>query len=85
MAEFVDDDETEDGRKSQVYRWRDFEDDACSKSEVLENAVRAFTNTGRRSRTSEYANSYDSSHGYIHLLPSEKDLLWSVRVKVCCT
>jgi hypothetical protein len=83
MAEFVDDDETEDGGKSQVYRWRDFEDDAYSESEVLENAVQAFTNTGRRSRTSKYADSYDSSRGYIHLLPSEKDLLWSVRVKVC--
>ena len=46
MAEFVDDDEIEDGRKSHVYRWRDFEDDACSESEVLEDAVWAFTNTG---------------------------------------
>jgi hypothetical protein len=83
MAEFVNDDEIEDGGQPQVYRWRDFEDDACSESDVLNNEVRAFTDPGRRSHTSQYADKYDSSRGYIHLLPREEDLLWSVRVKVC--
>jgi hypothetical protein len=82
MAAFVEDDEIEDGRKSHVYLWKDFEDDACSESAVLANIAQDFADRGRCSRTTKYADMYDSSHGFIHLLPSEKDLIWSVRVKV---
>jgi hypothetical protein len=82
IAEFVEDDENEDYRtsESQLYRWRDLEDNLCS--EGLENVAQAFKNRDRCSRTSEYIDAYDSSDGFIHLLPSEKDTVWSVRVKV---
>jgi hypothetical protein len=80
IAEFVNDDENEDDRTSQIYRWRDLEHNVCS--EVLENAAQAFKNRDRCSRTSEYVDAHDSSDGFIHLLPREKDIVWSVRVKV---
>jgi hypothetical protein len=44
IAEFVEDDENEDYRtsESQLYRWRDLEDNLCS--EGLENVAQTFKN-----------------------------------------
>jgi hypothetical protein len=46
MAAFVEDDKIEDGRKSHVYLWKDFEDDACSESAVLANIAQDFADRG---------------------------------------
>jgi hypothetical protein len=81
ITEFVEDDEIADDRMSQLYRWRDLEDNLCS--EGLENIAQAYKYWDQCSHTSEYINAYDSSDGFIHLLPREKDMVWSVRVKVC--
>jgi hypothetical protein len=79
-AEFVEDDTNEDTSAPQVYRWRVSEDDVRPK--VLENIAQAIKSRERSTRTSEHGHAYDSSDGFIHLLPTEKDLVWSVRVKV---
>ena len=80
IADFVEDSESEGDKTSQIYRWKDLEDDACP--EGLAKVAQAFKNRDQCCRGSEFIDAYDSSDGFVHLLPSEKDIVWSVRVKV---
>ena len=65
---------------SQVYQWKDLEEDTDPKA--LRKVVQAIESQDRVSHIAQTAHIHDSSDGFVHLLPSDKDIVWRVRVKV---
>ena len=77
----TDDENVDSGdTASQVYRWKDLDEDTNPKA--LQKVAQAVEGRDRVSRAAETAHMHDSSDGFVHLLPSEKDMVWRVRVKV---
>jgi hypothetical protein len=80
----VTDDENADSGDpaSQIYRWKDLEED--TDPEALQKVAQAIESRDRVSCTAQTAHlhMHDSSDGFVHLLPSDKDIVWRVRVKV---